>query len=422
MALRFTTFILLTLVTMTDAQIMTREEAAVIARAVCDKIGLSGQPLRWQTTQELPTPVEVPEDDHDLQDALALMGYNPQPTLYPLMSALPFVSTPYDDLNYIYWCGDFMVAVNAYSGQVLAERQSNFVRGESVLPKDRLESIAHQLTQAFLGNKPWRWRYRVIPDNPVDSAYFSAIAFDPSSGADLLDFVNITLNATTGELLDISVYQRTVTVSTEPLLTSDEAKNLAESALKSFHPESTIIAHPEDDLLLVFEDSARKQFLAWRFHYTVFYKTEEGFQTGLESFIMIDAHIGQVLWREEWVPMGIKTPPKRRHGFEGNLLVLNGRWMTFGQPLLLRNGRVYLWTGYLPFFKIEQRDSYLVVEDRQLRLAKVDLIRFNGRQYVALRAICDFAGIRLWWDNKQKVPVLRAEWLEAKKILAQRQR
>ncbi|MGQ9463653.1 MAG: hypothetical protein ACUVTP_02755 [Candidatus Fervidibacter sp.] len=120
--------------------------------------------------------------------------------------------------------------------------------------------------------------------------------------------------------------------------------------------------------------------------------------------------------------MGVNLPAKKRHGFKGNLLVLNGRWVTFGQPLLLRDGRVYLWIGYLPFFKIDQRDGCLVAKDRQLHLTKVDLIRFNGRQYVALRAICDFAGIHLWWDNEQKVPILRAEWLEARRLLAQRQR
>ncbi len=75
---------------MVGAQIMTREDAAVIARVACDLIGLANQPLIWQTTQELPTPVEISEHDHDLQDILALMGYNPQPTLYPfpLMQAL----------------------------------------------------------------------------------------------------------------------------------------------------------------------------------------------------------------------------------------------------------------------------------------------------------------------------------------------
>ncbi|MGQ9463652.1 MAG: hypothetical protein ACUVTP_02750 [Candidatus Fervidibacter sp.] len=77
--LGLTIFALFTSVMVTNAQIITREEAAIIARAVCDEIGLSSQPLKWQTTQELPTPVEVSEDDHDLQDALALMGYNPQP-------------------------------------------------------------------------------------------------------------------------------------------------------------------------------------------------------------------------------------------------------------------------------------------------------------------------------------------------------
>lgn len=422
--LGLTIFALFTLGMVTNAQIMTREEAAVIARAVCDKIGLSSQPLKWQTTQELPTPVEVAEDDYDLQDLLALMGYNPQPTLcpYPFRCALPFVSTPYDGLNYIYWCGDFMVTVNAYSGRVGLEKQGKWTHGESVLPEEQLESIAYQLAQAFLGNKPWRWD-KTIPDNPIDSAYFYATTFDPSSDADLLDSVLITLNASTGELLDIEVYQRTVTISTEPLLSSDEAKKLAESVLKNFHPKATITAHPEETLLLVFEDSSLKQFLAWKFGYTVTYGAiGEEFPPWLVAFIMIDAHTGEVLWREEAIPMGVKLPTKKRHSFEGNLLVLNGKQMTFGQPLILRDGRVYLWIGYLPFFKIEQRDGYLVVKDRQIRLTKVDLIWFNGRQYVALRNICDFAGIRLWWDNERKVPVLRAEWLEARNLLAQRQR
>ncbi|MCS7192938.1 MAG: hypothetical protein NZ937_08155 [Armatimonadetes bacterium] len=412
---RFTIFILLTFVAIVNAQVMTREEAAVIARAVCDKIGLLGQPLKWHMTQELPTPVEVPEHDSDLQDALALAGYNPQPTLYPypLMSALPFASTPYDDLNYIYWCGGFMVVVNAYSGKALAERNIPSP-GESVLPEDQLKSIAQQFVQAFLGNKPWRWRDQEIPNNPDDLAYFTASTFDPSSGADLLDFVMVTLNPTTGELLSITVYQRTVTISTEPLLECDEARKLGESALQSSFPNSNFITHPEDDLLLVFEDSAREQFLAWRFHFTVVHKTGGGF----ECFIMIDAHTGQVLWEMGLIPMGMKVSSQKRRNF--NLIVLNGREMTFGQPLLLRNGQVYLWTGYLPFLGVKLEGKRLMAKGKRLDLTRVDFVLFGKKEYVALRKVCSIASIRLWWDNERKVPILRAEWLEPKKLLAQK--
>jgi hypothetical protein len=332
------------------------------------------------------------------------------------MSALRFAPTPYDDLNYIYWCGGYMVAVNAYSGKVSVEGGIS-PQGESVLPEEQLRSIAQQFVQAFLGDKPWRWAGQSIPDNPDDLAYFTAFAFDPSSGAELLDYVILTLDATTGELSSMIVYQRTVTIPTEPLLTKDEARKLAESALKSSYPNSDLIAHPEEDLLLVFEDSAREQFLAWRFHFTVIPATGGGF---FEDFIMIDAHTGEVLWEDVLAPMGMNVSLQKRRGFGGKRTILNGREMFFGQPLLLRNGRVYLWAGYLPFLGVELQGKQLVAKGKRLELSKTDLVLVDGKEYVALRTVCSTAGIRLWWDNQRKVPILRAEWLEPRRLLAQR--
>jgi len=429
---KFITFVLLTLVTMVSAQIMTREEAAVIARVACDLIGLADQPLIWQTTQELPTPVEISEYDHDLQDTLALMGYNPQPTLYPfpLMQALNVSLTPYDDLNYIYWCGDFMVAVNAYSGRVLVERQGKSSREASILPEDQLESIAHQLVQAFLGNKPWKWVIRFIPDNPCGYADFAAKVFDPSSGAELLDFVSITLTAS-GELLTVEVYQREVTISTEPLLTREEAKEIAESILRSLYPSDSDFKTlpPEEGVLTVFEDSTREQFLAWVFGYEISFKVDDHF-TVHSNIIWIDAHTGEVLHRDIGGQMTNGRTLKRQHRFErtlikgqhglkGNLLILNGKPINLGHPWILRDGRVYLWVGYLPLFKIEKQNGYFTVRGRQLRLDG-DFVWCDGKQYVALRTICNFAGIRLWWDNERKVPILRAEWMDTRRLLTQK--
>jgi len=428
----FITFVSLALATIVSAQIMTREDAAVIARAACDLIGLANQPLIWRTTQELPTPVEISEYDHDLQDTLALMGYNPQPTLYPfpLMQALDVSLTPYDDLNYIYWCGDFMIAVNAYSGRVLLEKQGEYSRGGSILPEDQLESIAHQLAQAFLGNKPWKWVIRSIPDNPHDSADFTAKVFDPSSGAQLLDSVSVTLTAS-GELLTIEVYQREVTVSTEPLLTRDEAKEIAESILRSLYPSDSDFKPlpPEEGVLTIFEDSAREQFLAWVFGYEIGFKVEDYFSVHV-NIIWIDAHTGEVLHRDVGVQMTSGMTLKRQHRFErtlikgqhglkGNLLILNGKPINLGHSWILRDGRVYLWVGYLPLFKIEKQNGYSTVRGRQLQIED-NLVWCDGKQYVALRTVCNLTGIRLWWDNERKVPILRAEWMEPRRLLAQR--
>jgi hypothetical protein len=425
------TFVLLVLTIIVSAQIMTREEAAVIARVACDLIGLAGQPLIWQTTQELPTPVEISEYDYDLQDTLALMGYNPQPTLYPfpLMKALDVSLTPYDDLNYIYWCGDFMVAVNAYSGRVLMERQGESSKKDSILPEDQLESIARQIAQAFLGNKPWKWVIRSIPDNPYDCADFTASVFDPSSGAKLLDSVHISLTAA-GELLTVEVYQREVTVSTEPLLTRDEAKELAESILRNLYPSDSEFKPlpPEEGVLTVFEDSTREQFLAWVFGYEISFKVED-YLTVHSNIVWIDAHTGEVLYRDIGIMMNETILKKQHHfertlirgqyGFKGNLLVFNRKPINLGQPWILRNGRVYLWIGYLPFFKIERQNSHFIVRERQLQLED-SLVQYDGKQYVALRTICNLAGIRLWWDNERKVPILRAEWIEPRRLLAQK--
>ncbi|MEZ8217250.1 hypothetical protein B0813_000787 [Candidatus Fervidibacteria bacterium JGI MDM2 SSWTFF-3-K9] len=80
---------------------------------------------------------------------------------------------------------------------------------------------------------------------------------------------------------------------------------------------------------------------------------------------------------------------------------------------------MYLWIGYLPFFKIEKQNGYFTVRGRQLRLDG-DFVWCDGKQYVALRTICNFAGIRLWWDNERKVPILRAEWMDTRRLLTQK--
>lgn len=401
-----------------SAQIMSREEAAIIAHSVCDKLGLSNYSLKWATTDELPTPVEILPYDYDLQDILALAGYNPQPTLYPSMDSLPFVSTPFDEFNYIYWCGDYMIAVNAYSGRTLVKSTKlyNWQENDYILPKEQLMLIAQQFVQNFLKDKTWRWFICSIPNNSKDYAYFMATTFNYSFGVDLLEYVSITLDATNGKLVCLGVYQREVVIPIEPLLTCDEARQLAESALKSSFPNSELISHPENDHLLVFEDSALEQFLAWRFHFTVVY------QTGgwLDVLIMVDAHTGEILWEGTLIPMGMEVLPQRRKRFKGNSIILNGKEIHFGKHLLLRNGRIYLWTGYLPFFKVKLQNNQMISIYKKLNLSRGDFVIFNGNKYVSLRIVCSVANIRLWWDNEKKVPILRAEWLEPRKLLAQR--
>ncbi len=185
-----------------------------------------------------------------------------------------------------------MIAVNAYSGRVLLEKQGQSPMEGPILPEDQLESIAHQIAQAFLGNKPWKWVTRSIPDNPYDCAYFTAKVFDPSSGAELLDSVLVVLTAS-GELSSVEVYQREVTVSTEPLLMRDEAKMLAESILRSLYPSDSDFKPlpPEEGALIIFEDSTREQFLAWVFGYEIGFKVDDYFSVHV-NIIWIDAHTG----------------------------------------------------------------------------------------------------------------------------------
>jgi hypothetical protein len=114
-----------------------------------------------------------------------------------------------------------------------------------------------------------------------------------------------------------------------------------------------------------------------------------------------------------------RTLIKGQHGLKGNLLILNGKPINLGHSWILRDGRVYLWVGYLPLFKIEKQDGYSTVRGRQLQIED-NLVWCDGKQYVVLRTVCNLTGIRLWWDNERKVPVLRAEWMEPRRLLAQR--
>ncbi len=114
-----------------------------------------------------------------------------------------------------------------------------------------------------------------------------------------------------------------------------------------------------------------------------------------------------------------RTLIKGQHGLKGNLLILNGKPINLGHPWILRDGRVYLWVGYLSFFKIEKKNGHFTAKGRQLRLDD-NFVWYDGKQYVALRTVCNFSGIRLWWDNERKVPILRVEWMELRGLLAQK--
>jgi len=98
-----------------------------------------------------------------------------------------------------------------------------------------------------------------------------------------------------------------------------------------------------------------------------------------------------------------------------NIVILDDKLVTINYALF-RNNRIYIDKNYLTVFKAHMQDNKLYGRNGHIHLNKDDLLKFKNRLYISLRRICEITGIRLWWDNLRKIPILRSEWLRYRKF------
>ncbi len=88
-------------------------------------------------------------------------------------------------------------------------------------------------------------------------------------------------------------------------------------------------------------------------------------------------------------------------------------------PMQLQKGRIYIWEKYADNFGAKW-DGYRLKGSRgAVVIPSSEKLKYRGQWYIPLRRLCEVTGMWLWFDNAQKVPLVRAEWLKPKYPLAQ---
>lgn len=429
-------------VAQTQTSMMSREEAAQIVRQFLSACGFSTNFL-WQTTQELPAGIEVPTWDWDLRRQLAPEDKDYTTADEDWASHWIKSDTPYS-FSYLFFKDDppAEIVVNAWTGFLRFRQDALFdsntkerglVNYPVLTPEQQRERALTVARNLFGVNT----NLEVVGEDPdltgETSGRFLIFEKDPKTGAYLLRIAFFYINSRTGEVDGAKISNRPVVIPTVPILTKEEAWQIAVQAMMdSLPPELREIATfnlvGEDKVdpsaegktgLHVAEDSFLTQVLIWLFHF----KSNLFWDEEAVGVIAVDAMTGEI-WPGETQSFGFGGyTPKGNIGeliFRG--IEINGKDCILGIPLVLREGRTYIWEGYVDKFGLERIGHRLRNKQRgfEVTLTAKEMWNRKGRIYLPLRRVCEVSGIRLWWDNERKVPILRVEWLETKRLLAQR--
>lgn len=427
-------------VAQTQMPMMSREEAAQIVRQFLSACGFSANFL-WQTTQDLPAGIEVPTWDWDLRRQLA-----PEDKDYTTVDedwASHWIKddTPYS-LSYLFYKDDppAEIVVNARTGFLRFRQDALFesntekrgLANYPILTADQQRERALTVARNFFGANV---NLEVVGEDPdltgETSGRFLIFEKDSKTGAYLLRIAFFYINSRTGEVDGADISNRPVVIPTVPILTKGEAWQIAVQAMRTVLPtelkdiatftvvEDKVDPSEEKTGLYVAEDSLLNQVLIWLFRFrSNLFGDEEAI-----GMIAVDAMTGEI-WPAEMQSFGFGGYASKENIREliFREMKINDKDCILGVPLVLREGRTYIWEGYGHKFGVERIGYRLQNKQRRIEvtLAVKEIWERNGRIYLPLRRICEVSDIRLWWDNQLKVPILRVEWLDPKRLLARR--
>jgi hypothetical protein len=252
----------------------------------------------------------------------------------------------------------------------------------------------------------------------------------------------MTLNSRTGNLEGGIFYNRPVTISTKPTITEAQARQIVLNFLKengltfqdwlhgfvgfSIIPGTdTVIADYVHEGLEVTEDGMLEQFLAWILPFKFIRAGETG-----AAVLIVNAHTGEVMpsfsmameiWQRKWQPRKTGKQPIKQDTRLIQMMLFNGYLTYLNAPLILQDGRIYISKDYIDNLGVVLEGNKLKGQRGEISIRDEKQLHYMGREYLPFRRICEVTGIRLWWDNEQKMPILRAEWLEPRKLLARQQ-
>ncbi len=359
-------------------------------------------------------------------------------------------------------------SINYYTGDVWAfyndwERQQWILPAGSQLTRDQCYAIALDFVRQRFPNFDQRnmvlvgeGANTVSGEKTGGGTYeekkriFVWYEVDPQSGARLLNACCAKVWDVSGAVTSYWEMQRTTQVSPLPTLTEQQAAAIVLDYLfVTYGAEGdTLELIPDEELSLdcksglwMYEDEFMTQRLVWRFP--------------IPPFIGVDAHTGQVVFDEGLGGGGTgkegrkikKAPVPRKFAYRplpyqrGKLVLLVKGWERepllvgpqmqvlrwretavwrrtelhgLSSPPLLRQGRHWLAVDYFKGFGAQVRwqgQQVEIVGKHGLR-AKRTPRWIRGKSYLPVRVLEEVALARLWWDEKERVLVVRLEGRE----------
>ncbi len=451
--------------------VMTREEAAVYALRAANALNTS---IRWLTTSELPAGEEVADVENDKIDHYALQGLDYEDIVSIISSPWGYLRGWLKDVNYLYPASNGFIYVNAFSGEVFA--QGEFPTGiMGPLSKEQAINIALEIVNSFYGRIDHEWKIGICPCSFCSCSYnlgeitviFYSICANLKNFGRRKAFVSFSSEGYVSE-----VYFYPLGDNIVPYITVDEAKQFIIDALEEAyasgketyfismgqaiklpkvrfvcfgkHPEA-IDPDPDESIVLALVHSDvflggegiyfydEDDFLQPKYIYAILTTIDiidKDYIIKTWTYYLVDIITGKVngfglddiyFWvlGNGNISKDKKDKKDKINRFFEQCIILNNRKIRLINALFDK-GRVYIAQDYLPVFKVQFQNNRLHGRNGEIYLIKDELRQIKGKIYIPLRRICEVSGIRLWWDNERKVPILRAEWLEPRKLLAQR--
>lgn len=434
--------------------IMTREEAAQYALRAAKALNIS---VWWLSTSELPVGEEVYEDEIDKVDKYALMGVDYE-NIVSVTKRFPIGKSHFlDDINYYFPCDYGYIIVNAFSGATYVI--GKFPTNISELNEQQIISLASNIVNTFFGSIDHEWKIDISSTDGFITVYFSS--YKSSIGLKLgRRFAEIEFNRD-GSISSAYFYPLPDNVMIS--ITIEQAKQLLINELNSdkevylitiqgniikqklpkirfvcfgIHPEA--VNPSEVDSLILPRIPAHfpgygeglyfceeDYFLQPKYVYAILVTIEFiEYTTKVWTYYLIDVNTGEIegygikdiylafLGPGKISGLDIK---KFRKEFE-KIFILNDKLIKIND-IIFENNRIYVSQNYLSVFKTILLNNKLYGHNGVIYLKNTEIKKYKNKLYIPLYKICEVNGIRVYWDNNKKIPILRSEWLKYRKFL-----
>ncbi|MCS7193167.1 MAG: hypothetical protein NZ937_09345 [Armatimonadetes bacterium] len=417
-------------------QPMTREAAAQIVQGILQAGQFPGN-LYWTTTHDLPAQQEVAWYNTDLFAQLAKQGkacytiewmnvswFHPSSS-YEEAYIFPLTFNPIQDrVVDVYvnrWTG--YLRFNLPRKNVTETNNALGLGNHPALTLEQQRVRALEIAQKVLGAGTFIIRGEFPPPKEANIAdwgtAFLIYKIDPQTNARLLKSAIFWINARTGWLESATVINRPTTVSTTPSLTLQQARDIVRNYLSNLGIKVTkwvddyvggriyhgvLLPDYVDTGLFVVEDGLLQQHLVWQLVYIGSWKEPTGQLHERAGCELVNAHTGAIL-EVDFAASVMYFPSPKTHRlkyFEIYNFAIDDKITVIIEPLLLWNGRIYIWEGYAGNLGVKWDGKRLIGKQGSILINPLECLSYKGRRFLPLRRLCKVIGIYPEWNNRKK--------------------